>query len=137
MASYLFVRTDDHLVVGVRWSGFARTGVDAAGVPILTASANARLIVLLPPQHVAEETSPHDSEAPLVLAAGGTGGTVPGWRGFLSGGSRVAVRVQAGTQVGLSAEGVLARCGAAADDNSNRRVTHSTGTFRKPDWSFP
>lgn len=108
MASYLLVRADDHLVVGVRWSGWHTTGVDAAGVPILTASAGARLVVLLPPQHVGEETSPKDSPPPLRLPAGASGGTVAGWRGVLSGGSRVAFDVPTGTRISLSAEGVLA-----------------------------
>ncbi|MGH3876690.1 MAG: WD40 repeat domain-containing protein [Actinophytocola sp.] len=108
MASFLVVRADDHLVAGVRWSGFTTTGADPAGVPILTASAQARLVVLFPPQHVGEESSPRNSAAPLPLPAGSTGGTVPGWRGVLSGGTRVVFAVAAGTRVSLTAEGILA-----------------------------
>jgi WD40 repeat protein len=108
MASFLVVRADDHLVAGVRWSGFTTTGTDATGVPILTAAAQARLIVLLPPQHVGEESSPKGSGPPLQLPAGATGGTVPGWRGVLSGGTRLAFAVAAGTRLSLTAEGILA-----------------------------
>jgi len=108
MASFVVMRADDHLVAGVRWTGFTKTGVDATGIPVLTASAQARMVVLLPPQHVGEESSPKDSAPPLQLAAGATGGTVPGWRGVLSGGSRVVFAVAPGTRVSLTAEGILA-----------------------------
>jgi WD40 repeat protein len=113
MASFLVVRADDHLVAGVRWSGFTRTGADSAGVPILTASAQARIVVLLPPQHVGEESSPPGSAPPLHLPAGPAGGTVPGWRGVLSGGTRVAYAVAAGARVTLTAEGILGAIAAS------------------------
>jgi WD40 repeat protein len=108
VASYLFTRADDHLVIGVRWVNFTRTDVDVSGVPMLVAGAKARLVVLLPPQHVGEETSPRGSAAPVQLPAGTAAGSVPAWRGVLSGGSRVVVAFEAGTRIPLSAEGVLA-----------------------------
>src|SRR5689334_15345045 len=105
MASHLLVRPDDHLVVGVRWSNF--TSNTESGVPVLTASAGARLEVLFPPQHVGEEASPPGSAAPVQLP-NGAGGTVPGWRGALSAGSQLTVEVPAGTRVPLTTQGVLA-----------------------------
>lgn len=105
MASHLLVRPDDHLVVGVRWSNF--TSSAESGVPVLTASAGARLEVLFPPQHVGEEASPPGSAAPVQLS-NGAGGAVPGWRGVLSAGSQVVVEVPAGTRIPLTTQGVLA-----------------------------
>ena len=110
MASHLLVRADDHLVIGVRWSGF--TSSTESGVAVLTASTAARLEVLFPPQHVGEEASPTGSPAPVQLPSGG-GSTVPGWRGVLSGGSRVVVEVAAGARVVLTTQGVLAALAAS------------------------
>ncbi|MFD9669855.1 PQQ-binding-like beta-propeller repeat protein [Rhodococcus sp. NPDC059968] len=109
MATFVLLRADDLLVVGVRWFGFTNTGtVDAAGAAILTAGANARLVVVLPPQHIAEEASLPDTEAPLQIPAGSAGDPVPTWRGALSAPSRLAFAFAAGTRVSLSTEGILA-----------------------------
>jgi hypothetical protein len=89
----------------VRWSGFTVSGTGAAAH--LTAGAQARILIVLPPQHVGEETSPEASAAPLQLPAGGGGGTVPAWRGVLSAPTRLKFEVEAGTQIPLNAEGVL------------------------------
>lgn len=106
MADVMIVRADDHLVVGVRWSGFTVVGTGAG--TRLSAGQGARLMLLLPPQHVAEQTSPPDQPRP----PGTEGQPIPVWRGRLSGPSRITVKIPAGTEIPLTAKGVL----AAADD---------------------
>jgi hypothetical protein len=105
VAGVVLVRADDHLILGVRWSGFAVSGTGTTAR--LTAGAQARILILMPPQHVAEETSPSGSAAPQQLSTGG-GTTVPAWRGVLSAPTRLAFEVSAGTQIPLTSEGVLA-----------------------------
>ena len=105
MAGVVLIRADDHLVLGVRWSGFTVSGAGAAAR--LTAGAQARMLIVLPPQHVGEETSPPGSTAPPQPAGGG-GASVPVWRGVLAAPTRLAFAVPAGTQIPLSSEGVLA-----------------------------
>ncbi|MEV7095366.1 hypothetical protein AB0M80_21240 [Amycolatopsis sp. NPDC051045] len=116
MADVLLIRPDDHLVLGVRWRDFAVSGSGPAAR--LTAQAPARLILLLPPQHVGEESSPPGSVGPLQPA--GAGQTVPTWRGVLSGPTRLAFDFPAGTQIPLTVEGVLAAV-------LNRPLVTSTG----------
>lgn len=56
MAGVILIRPDDHLILGVRWLGFTLSG---SGVSTrLTAGPQARLVLVLPPQHVGEEASP-------------------------------------------------------------------------------
>jgi hypothetical protein len=105
MTDSVLVRADDHLVLGVQWSGFTLSG--AGTPPHLTAGQQAHLLIVLPPQHIGEETSPPSSAAPLQLPAGGGGGTVPAWRGVLSGPSRLKFKVAEGTQIQLTAVGLL------------------------------
>jgi hypothetical protein len=105
MADVVLVRPDDHLVVGVRWSGFTVSGTGPAAR--LTAGAEARILITLPPQHVGEETSPPASGAPLQLPVGSAGEAVPVWRGVLSAPTRLAFAVAQNTQIPLTAEGVL------------------------------
>jgi hypothetical protein len=106
MADLLLVRGADHVLVGVRCLGFT---VQTAGRPRLVAGASARLVAILPPQHVAEEVSAPGSPAPLQLS----NPPVPVWRAALSGGSRVAFAVAPGTVVPLTVAGVLAAMSAA------------------------
>ncbi len=106
MAGVVLVRPDDHLVLGVRWSGFT---VSAAGASArLTAGPQARLVLVLPPQHVGEEASPRGSSAPRQLPTGVEGSTVPVWSGVLSAPSRLTFAVAGGTEIPLTVEGVLA-----------------------------
>ena len=105
MPGVVLIRADDHLVLGVRWSGFQVSGAGAGTT--LTAGAQARLFIVLPPQHVGEESSPPGSAAPQQLPSG-AGATVPAWRGVLSGPTRLTFQVPAGKQIPLTAEGVLA-----------------------------
>jgi hypothetical protein len=102
----MLIRADDHLILGVRWSGFTVSGTGSTAR--LTAGAQARILILLPPQHVGEETSPPGSAAPLQLPAGGGGAFVPAWHGVLSAPTRLAFAVSAGTLIPLTIEGVLA-----------------------------
>ncbi|MCA2207443.1 hypothetical protein [Nocardia rosealba] len=102
MRYVLLIRPEDHLVLGVSW-----TGCVPDGTGMLTAGDNARLTVLFPPQHVGEECSPPFSDAPLVLAAGTTGASVPGWRGVLAGPSRIVVGVPSGQRIPLTVQGIL------------------------------
>lgn len=105
MGDVILVRPDDHLVVGVRWSGFTVSGFDSSAR--LVAGPGAWLILVLPPQHIAEETSPRDSEAPFQQPVAAGGGSVPVWRAVLSGLTRVKFNVTAGSQIPLTAEGLL------------------------------
>ncbi|MFC8381096.1 hypothetical protein [Nocardia sp. NPDC057272] len=102
MSDALLVRPADHLVIGVRWSGFTTDGTG-----VLIAGERARLTLWFPPQHVGEECSPPRSPAPLALAAGTTGTVVPGWRGMLAGPSRVVAIIAAGRRIPLTANGIL------------------------------
>ena len=110
MAGMALIRADDHLILGLRWSGFTVSGAGVA--PSLVAGAQARLVVLLPPQHIAEETSPPGSAAPLQLPTGPGGANVPVWRGVLSAPTRLAFGVPQGSQI--PPEGGLSRWPAPA-----------------------
>jgi hypothetical protein len=101
----VLIRAEDHLVLGLRWSGFTLSGTGATAR--LTAGSQARIVIVLPPQHVGEETSPPESAAPLQLPAGDGGASVPAWRGVLSAPTRLAFAVSAGAQIPLTAEGLL------------------------------
>lgn len=104
MAGVILIRPDDHLILGVRWSGFTLSGSGAS--TRLTAGPQARLVLVLPPQHVGEEASPPGSLAPGQPA--GNGASVPVWSGTLSASTRLAFAVAAGAQIPLTVEGVLA-----------------------------
>ncbi|WIM92897.1 hypothetical protein ACTOB_004855 [Actinoplanes oblitus] len=104
------IRADDHLVLGVRWSGFTLAGSGTSAR--LVAGAQARLVLLFPPQHIGEETSPPGSVGlPMPPEEGAA--PVPTWRGVVSGPSRLAFTVPSGTRIPLTAEGLL----AAVTDN--------------------
>jgi hypothetical protein len=105
VAGVVLIRASDHLILGVRWSGFTVTKSGSA--TRLTAGAQARLVIVLPPQHVGEESSPPGSAAPEQLQIGG-GASVPTWRGVLSAPTRLKFEVPAGTSILLTAEAVLA-----------------------------
>ena len=105
MPELLLIRPEDHLVLGVRWKNFTVSG---AGVATrITAGAGARIIIVFPPQHIGEESSPRQSAASDQLAIGGAV-VVPAWRGVLSAPSRLEIDIAAGTQIPLTVEGVLA-----------------------------
>src|SRR5262245_9698655 len=112
MAIAMLVRADDHLVVGVRWSGFTVSGSGSSAR--LVAGQKAWLMLVLPPQHVAEETSPPKSAAHAQEPLGEGGGSVPVWRAVLSGTTRVKVKVTAGSEIPLTAEGLLSAAAANA-----------------------
>jgi len=61
MAGSVLVRADDHLVLGVQWTGLT---LSEAGTPThLTAGQQAHLLIVLPPQHIGVETSPPEARA--------------------------------------------------------------------------
>jgi hypothetical protein len=105
VANVILIRPDDHLILGVRWSGFTLSGSGAS--TRLTAGPQARLVLVLPPQHVGEEASPLGTLA-LPLPVGSGGASVPVWSGTLSASTRLAFAVAAGAQIPLTVEGVLA-----------------------------
>jgi hypothetical protein len=105
VAGVILIRPDDHLILGVRWSGFTLS-TDGASTR-LTAGPQGRLVLVLPPQHVGEEASPPDSPPPSQLPAGSGGASVPVWSGTLSASTRLAFAVAAGAQIPLTVEGVL------------------------------
>ena len=97
--SFLLTRDADLAVLGVRLHGFDPPAAGAPGPPTAMASAADSCIVLvLPPQHIAEETTAAAPAANLVA------------RAELSGTSRIAYAVPSGTGVPLTAAGVLAAC---------------------------
>ena len=106
MAGVVLVRADDLLVLGVSWAGLSLAG-GSSGPAHLIAGTGARLVLVLPPQHIAEETSPRNTAAPLNPVTD-AGFTVPVWRGVLAGATRLAFAVAAGTEITLTCEGVLA-----------------------------
>lgn len=115
MADLLLVRAEDLLVLGVSWAGMTRAGDARPGVPVLVASGDVcRLVVTFPPQHVGEETSLADTAAPLRLATGRPGESVPVWRAALSGPSRVAFDVPVGTRIELTIDGILTAMASCA-----------------------
>ena len=95
---FLLLRPEDHVVLGVGWSGMRVVATGADGLPALEAvGADARLVVMFPPQHTAEQTLAEDAGAP-----------VGGWRAALSGPSRITVPLPAGTRLVPTVEAVLA-----------------------------
>src|SRR3954451_7446606 len=91
-AEFLLTRSADLAVLGVHLHGF-----DIAGTTAEAIDPDACIVLVLPPQHVQEQTttalSPDD-----VLA------------GELCGPSRLAYAIAPGTQVALTGDGVLAAC---------------------------
>ena len=106
VAGVLLIRSDDHLILGIRWSGFTVSG--SGGSVRLVAGPQARLVLVMPPQHIGEEASPPGSSAPFQLPTGSGGASVPVWSGMLSAPTRLAFAIAAGGQIPLTAEGVLA-----------------------------
>jgi hypothetical protein len=93
-ADFLLTRADDLVVLGVRMTGVT---IDAAQVTAVAGDA-ARIVVYLPPQHVAEE----------VVSPAPPGDWVAGAQ--LAGTSRVAFDVTRGTEVPLTTAGILGAC---------------------------
>ncbi|MEV6813051.1 hypothetical protein [Micromonospora sp. NPDC051296] len=120
MPDYLLMRAEDHVVLGVTWSGLVVSGSGADGLPVLEALDGAWLVLTFPPQHLAEETSPRGSAAPLTLPVGPGGGAVPVWRAVLSGPSRLAFDLAPGTRLVPTVEGVLGVL-------SRRQLRHRSG----------
>ncbi|MEA2411061.1 MAG: hypothetical protein QOC77_1622, partial [Thermoleophilaceae bacterium] len=105
---FLICRPSDQLLLGVTWSGLSRIGADASGLPLLQAGDNATLVLTTPPQHVLEQASPAGSAAPASPRPSTPGGALVGvWTAMLSGTSRLAFNLDAGTRLTPSAEGIL------------------------------
>ncbi len=90
---YLLTRGEDLAVLGVRFEGFAALDV---ATTTLTALDGATITLVLPPQHVQEQTANSPADVPNLAAA------------QLSGTSRLAFAVPAQTVVDLVPEAVLA-----------------------------
>ncbi|MEU3794431.1 hypothetical protein [Streptomyces fructofermentans] len=107
MPNFLLVRSLDHLLLGVSWSGLTVTETRPDGMPVLEATgAGARLVVSFPPQHVAEETSPTGQSAQTTLPTA-SDTPVPVWQGMLSGPSRIAFALPPGTTLVPTVDGIL------------------------------
>ncbi len=107
MPNYLLVRSADHLLLGVSWSGLTLAETRPDGMPVLKAATDdARLLLTFPPQHVAEETSRFGDPAPLIRPSG-SGTSVPVWRAALSGPSRIAFALPRGTTLVPTVDSVL------------------------------
>jgi hypothetical protein len=109
--NFLLVRSSDHLLLGVSWSGLALAETRPDGMPVLKATGDdARLVVTFPPQHVAEATSPPGQPAPNTLPAA-SGTLVPVWSGMLSGPSRISFALPRGTTLVPTVDGILQAMG--------------------------
>ncbi|MET9424957.1 hypothetical protein ABZY06_30270 [Streptomyces sp. NPDC006540] len=107
MPNFLLVRSADHVLLGVSCTGLTITERRPDGIPVLKAvTGDARLLVTFPPQHVAEETSLREEEAPQTLPSG-SGTLVPVWRAALSGPSRIAFHLPPGTMLVPTVDGIL------------------------------
>ncbi|WP_328665310.1 hypothetical protein OG905_00270 [Streptomyces sp. NBC_00322] len=105
--NFLLIRSADHLLLGVSWSGLTLTETRPDGMPVLKAATDDALILLtFPPQHVAEETSRRDEAPPQILPSG-SGAPVPVWHAALSGPSRIAFNLPRGTTLVPTVDGVL------------------------------
>ncbi|MEV5017692.1 hypothetical protein ACIGW1_31895 [Streptomyces sp. NPDC053780] len=101
------MRSGDHVLLGVSWSGLAPSGTRPDGLPVLkAASDDARLVLTFPPQHVAEEALLRD-QLPVDTQSPGSGPPVPVWSAMLSGPSRLALHLPRGTTLVPTVEGVL------------------------------
>jgi hypothetical protein len=96
--TFLIVRSDDFVILAVRWSGFEIRGQGPSALPLLEATDDrATLTVGLPPQAVLEQTT----------ASGfNTAGLVHS-DSRLTGSGELEFRVPAGTVIELSAAGIL------------------------------
>ncbi|MFB9515249.1 hypothetical protein [Streptomyces purpureus] len=109
--NFLLVRSADHVLLGVSWSGLSITETRADGMPVLEAVGDdARLVLTFPPQHLAEETSRREQAAPQFLPSG-SGTLVPVWRAALSGPSRLVFRLPRGTTLVPTVDGILQAVG--------------------------
>ncbi|MFE5753436.1 hypothetical protein ACFQ7I_06945 [Streptomyces massasporeus] len=96
--TFLIVRSDDFVVLAVRWSGFEIRGQGPPGLPTLVAMDDrATMTVGLPPQAVLEQTT---------VSGFNTSGLVHS-DSRLSGSGALEFRIPAGTVIELSAAGIL------------------------------
>ncbi len=106
LSNFLLVRGDDHLLLGVSWSGLAVAERRPDGMPVLRAADGARLTLTFPPQHLAEETaSAGDPASPVMPSGAGT--LVPVRRAALSGPSTIAFELEPGTTLVPTIDGIL------------------------------
>lgn len=111
MPAFLLIRPDDHVILGVSWSGLVLTGGPGGAPLVLEATGDdARVLLVFPPQHVAEQTSPAGTAPPLTLPTGLAGGaaSVGAWPAVLSGPSQVSFAVERGQRLPLTLDGLLA-----------------------------
>ncbi|MFK4687755.1 hypothetical protein [Streptomyces pristinaespiralis] len=107
MPNFLLVRSVDHLLLGVSWSGLTLAETRPDGMPVLKAATDdAQLLLTFPPQHLAEETSRREESPPQILPSG-SGTPVPVWRAALSGPSRIAFALPRGTTLVPTVDGIL------------------------------
>lgn len=107
MPNFLLVRSEDHVLLGMSWSGLTPSGTRPDGLPVLKAAGDdARLVLTFPPQNVAEETLLRD-QVPVDTQSPGSGPPVPVWGAMLSGPSRLALHLPRGTTLVPTVEGVL------------------------------
>jgi hypothetical protein len=101
-ADYLLMRAEDLVFIGLRCAGFQLAQDNAAGgLPVLEAiSDDARVMLVLPAQHIAEQVSAVGSQPETI-------GEFTVWRARLAGPSRAAFRLPRGQRVPLTVAGVL------------------------------
>lgn len=108
MDRFLIFRPDDQLLLGVSWSGLSLVEAPGSSSPLLEAGDDATLVLSTPPQHLAEQASAPGSAAPQQLPSAPGGEAVSVWSAALAGPSRVAFKLDPGTRVAPTAEGLLA-----------------------------
>jgi hypothetical protein len=100
---YLLCRAADLVAAGVGWTGYDL--VDGDPPTLRRTSAGARLVLVLPPQHIGEETWKGEGPPVPTLLPSDTH-AIDTWRAALSGPSQLVVRPP-GDTVELTTEGVL------------------------------
>ncbi|MFI9587037.1 hypothetical protein ACIHCQ_35655 [Streptomyces sp. NPDC052236] len=109
--TFLIVRSDDFVVLAVRWSGFEIRGQGPSALPLLVATdGRATLTVGLPPQAILEQTT---------VSGFNTAGLVHS-DSRLAGSGELEFRVPDGTVIELSTAGIL---GALADGRARLEPT--------------
>lgn len=96
--TFLLVRSDDFVVLAVRWSGFEIRGQGPSALPVLAATDDrATVTVGLPPQAVLEQTTVSGFDTTGLVHSDSR----------LAGSGELEFRVPAGTVIELSAAGIL------------------------------
>jgi hypothetical protein len=108
--TFLIVRSDDFVVLAVRWSGFEVRDQGPSALPLLEATDGATVTVAFPPQAILEQTTASEFHTAGLVHSDSR----------LAGSGELPFRVATGTVIELSAQGILA---ALADGRARLEPT--------------